>query len=180
MRDNFDLIAGAFCFGIGFVGIGYAMGSRRKLHDICDKIDRSIDELSDGIDVDLSDAVIKRAVNKAVETEVGVAVRYATNEAVKGVGKGIRDEVKSAVRASYSDVKQSVSQELERQVSRIDIQELKQDVVKKAKEDVAKKLDSHLDGILDDFNQNLGNVSKIYKSIAESMRVATGRSMGFS
>ena len=58
--------------------------------------------------------------------------------------------------------------------------ELKQDVVKKAKEDVAKKLDSHLDGILDDFNQNLGNVSKIYKSIAESMRVATGRSMGFS
>ena len=43
-----------------------------------------------------------------------------------------------------------------------------QEVVQKAKEQIAEKFDDKLDDLLEEFNGNLQNVGKIYKSIARS------------
>lgn len=57
---------------------------------------------------------------------------------------------------------------LRKNVAKIDEARLKREVVTKAKEQIAEKFDDKLDDILEEFNGNLQNVGKIYKSIAKS------------
>ena len=169
MKNNFEIIIGLTGFAAGLVGIGYAIGSRKRTNDICKKIDKSIDELSTDIEVDLSDTVINAAVEKAVERESEVAVKKAIKEIKYDLECDMRKEVRSEVISQSSDIKQSVSKEISRQVSNIRIDDMKTEVVEKAKQEVADRLDKNLDGILDKFNGDLTNISKIYKSIADAM-----------
>jgi len=57
---------------------------------------------------------------------------------------------------------------LRKNIAKIDEARLKREVVTKAKEQIAEKFDDKLDDILEEFNGNLQNVGKIYKSIAKS------------
>ena len=59
-----------------------------------------------------------------------------------------------------------MEEETAKKVAKIDISSLKKEVVKKAKEAVAEKFDDSLDEVLSEFKDNLGNVAKIYQSIA--------------
>ena len=59
MTINFDSIIGLGVLAVGFIGVGYAIGARKKMNDICDKIDSSIEEVSGNIKVDISDGVGK-------------------------------------------------------------------------------------------------------------------------
>ncbi len=61
-----------------------------------------------------------------------------------------------------------MTSEITKNVAKIDEDRLKRDVVAKAKQQIADKFDDKLDGLLEEFNGNLQNVSRIYKSIANS------------
>ena len=169
MNRNFDFAIGFFGFTAGLIGVGYAVSCHKKMNDICKRINKSIDDISNGIEVDLSKAVIDAAVKEAVERESDVAVKQAVKEIIYDMECNIRKEVKNAVIAQSSDIKKSVSAEITKQVSNIDIDDMKEEVVEKAKQQVAEKLDKNLDGILEKFNGDLTNISKIYKSIADVM-----------
>lgn len=152
----------------GMLGVGYAIGQKKKLDDISDKVDKSIEELSADIKVDLSDTFIKRAVDRAVDRETAFAVRRAVDKVVKDIEENIDRQVKNAVSVVYSDTRKAVVDETAKKVSQIDIQVLRNEVVKQAKDQVAQKFDGSLNGILEDFNRDLNHVSKIYQSIAQS------------
>lgn len=169
MRDNFSFVLGVGGVVVGLIGIGYALGARKKLNDICDRIDQSLDNLSDNMAVDIPQSMIDRAVEKAVDREVERQVGKAADRAVKEVTSDIRSEIKKSVNSSYSDVKTSVTDELKRQVGRVDIAEVKRDVINEAKDTAAKQFQDSLDDILEKFNNDLNNISLIYKSIANAI-----------
>ena len=87
---------------------------------------------------------------------------------MNGLKKEIGDQVSTAVKASYDSIADGVTSEIAKNVAKIDEARLKREVVTKAKEQIAEKFDDKLDDILDEFNGNLQNVGKIYKSIAKS------------
>ena len=169
MKNNFDMIVGLGGFIVGFIGIGYAIGARKRMNDICAKIDKSLDEISNGMEIDIPQSVIDKAVDKAVDREVGKAVEKAATTAANDVKQDIYKEVKQAVNESYSDVKASVTEELRRQVAKVDISEARREVIREAKETAADKFDSNLNDILEKFNGDLNNISFIYKSIANAI-----------
>ena len=154
-------------FGVG--AIGYSMYVTNKMNKLADKLDTTVDDLAKDVKVDVSDALVERAVDRAVEREVGVTVRKATAEITRDIKSDIRKEVKSSVESAYSDIKSSVSKEVERQVGNIDISSIRKEVVEKGKQAAMEKLDNSLDEILDKFNTDLHNVSRIYESIASRM-----------
>ena len=51
----------------------------------------------------------------------------------------------------------------------IDISDMEREIVSQAKEAVADKFDRKLDNLLEEYNENLQNVKKIYGSIAKSI-----------
>ena len=68
-KSYFDIAIGVVGLAASLLGIGYAIGQRKKLNDISEKIDRSVNELSSNINIDISEEVVNRAVTKAIERE---------------------------------------------------------------------------------------------------------------
>lgn len=154
-------------FGAG--AIVYAVYVDTKMNRLANKLDKTVDDLAGDIKVDVSEALVERAVDRAVEREVGITVRNATATVTKEIKADIRKEVKSSVESVYSDIKDRVTKEVERQVGNIDISSIRKEVVEKGKQAALEKLNSSLDDILNKFNDDLHNVSRIYESIANRM-----------
>ena len=154
---------------VGVAGIGYAFYTSYKMNKLCEKIDTTIDGISKDVHVDIPEAIIKRSVDKAVQNEVAYQVEQIAAKAVKEVKTDIHNQVKEAVETEHSDIRKEVSDKVAKEVANIDINALKRDVTEKAKRMIVDKFDGSLDGLLGDFNQNLNNMTKIYKSIADSI-----------
>ena len=167
-NSNLDLIVGIGVFVAGIFGVGYAIGTRSKVNRLCEKLDASIDNLSDDIQVDIPDKMVQRAVEAAVKKEVAAAVKLATDEVIASAERDIRKEVTAEVERQYTTISDGVTTEIATRVARIDEGKLRKEVVEKAKEQIADKFDDKLDDLLEEFNGNLQNVGKIYKSIAKS------------
>lgn len=164
--DGFVCVLGV---AVGLVGVGYAVGTHTKLAKIAEKLDCSIDELAGRTPVDIPDSMIERAVERAVAASVKEAVGKATDSIVADVKKTMHKQVNEAVESEYSNVKETVLDELVHAASKIDVRRVRSDVEKAAKEHALEKFDDRLDDILESFNNQLTNTSKIYTSIADAM-----------
>lgn len=162
MTNESKLIIGVLTVIGGVCYVGYL---HSKIDKLSSMIDVAVDDLSSKTQVNISDAVLDLAVQKAVDREVG----YISNRITRDLNLEIRTQVKHTVNASSSDIKNSVSAEIANQVKNIDISDMEREVVNKAKDAVAEKFDRKLDSLLDDFNDNLNNVRKIYSSIEKSI-----------
>lgn len=52
MRLNTDLLVGFGGVIVGLIGIGYVMGSQKKLNNVCGIVDKVIDDILDGVDIE--------------------------------------------------------------------------------------------------------------------------------
>lgn len=168
MRNEENLV-GSVLFILGVAALGYAMHVTSKMNKLCAKLDLSVDELSESIDISMPDAIVKEAVDRAADRAAYKAVQSATVTAVNQVRHDIQKEVKTAVDSAYADLRGKVEREISDQIGNIDISSIKRDVIKKAGEKAAEKFESDLEDILEKYNSDLNNVSKIYNSIAKSI-----------
>lgn len=159
------------CLGllIGLAGVGYALYTNYKMNKICNKIDTTIEDMDKDMSINIPDAIINKAVDRAVEKEVYVQVEEATTRAIKEIEVTMSTQIKSAIESEYSNIRKSVEDKLAKEVENIDIQALKKEVRDQAKLEVISRFNGNLDDLLEEFNGNLSNISKIYKSIADTM-----------
>lgn len=153
----------------GVVGIGYAIGTHTKLAKVSERLDKSIDELADGMEIDISEDLVNKAVEKAVQAEAERAVESATRESIATLKREIHSQVLTAVNNEYDSLKDSVLKEITTEAAKIDVSRVRRDVEKAAKEAALKKFDDNLDDILEKFNDSLDNTSRIYSSIREAI-----------
>jgi hypothetical protein len=133
-------------------------------------INASIDDISKDIAVDISDEIVDKAVTKAVNREVDKVVTRVSRGVTTYIQHDIHNQVKDSINESYSNIRESVSSEVARKVANLDMEVLKREVKEKARQLVVEKFNENLDSLLQDFNNNLTNVSKIYSSIADNMK----------
>lgn len=178
--SKYDGVVGLVGLAVGLVGIGYAMGTHSKMAKISENLDRSIDDLASHMPVNIPDDMIKRATEKAVAYEVKQAVNKTTDRVITEVQKDIHKQVSNAVEREYSNIKDTVLEELVTEAANIDAKRVREDVEKAAKERALEKFDTKLDYIVDDFKdkvdnyvndckENLAVVNKVYKSFADAM-----------
>lgn len=167
--NKFDGIVGLLGITAGLVGVGYALGTHSKMAKISENLDRSIEDLASRTPVDIPNDMIERAVEKAVAYEVKQAVNKTTDHIIVDVKRDIHKQVSDAVESEYSNIKDVVLKELTEEAAKIDVKRVRADVEKAAKEQALEKFDDNLDDILENFNDQLKNTSKIYTSIADTM-----------
>ena len=167
--NKYDGFVGLLGVTFGLVGIGYAWGTHSKMAKISEKLDQSIDDLAGKTPIDIPSSMIERAVEKAVSDQVKQAVGKATDDVIVAIKKDMRKQVSDAVEEEYSNVKETVLEELVSAASKIDVKRVRADVEKAAKDQALEKFDDNLDDILENFNDQLKNTSKIYTSIADTM-----------
>lgn len=167
--NKYDSFVGLLGVTVGLVGIGYGIGMHSKMAKISEKLDYSIEELASKTPVDIPAGMIERAVERAVAVEVKDAVKKATDEAVAAVKRDIHKQVSDAVESEYSNIKETVLEELITEASKIDAKRVRADVERAAKERALEKFDDNLDDILSKHNDELENITKIYKAIADTV-----------
>ena len=148
-------------------GVSYIGYLHSKINELSSMVQVAVDDLATKTEITISDDILDRAIQKAVDREVS----YISTRIVRDLNSEIRSEVKHSVDLSSVTIKSLASKEIEieRQVRNIDISDMEKEVVHRAKDAIAEKFDKKLDGILDDFNGQLQSVQKIYSSIAKSM-----------
>ena len=168
MSKNNDVVNFLVC-ATGLIGIGYAICAHTKLSKVSERLERSIDDLASDTEIDIPEDLVNKAVEKAVQTEARRAVERATTETIAALKKDIHAEVQKAVDKEYNTIKDSVLKELTASASKIDVSRVRREVEEAAKEAALEKFDNNLDDILESFNTNLENTSKIYSSIREAI-----------
>ena len=167
--SKFDNIVGLLGVAAGLIGVGYAIGANSKMAKISEKLDCSIEELADKTSVNIPDALIEKATEQAVAREVKNSVSKATDLAIADIKHDIHRQVSDAIESEYSNIKNTVLEEIIHEAAKIDVNRVRANVEKAAREHAIEKFDDNLDSILEDFNKQLNNTSKIYTSIADSM-----------
>lgn len=168
MTKSNDIIS--ILFGIvGLVGIGYAIGTHTKLAKVSERLDRSINDIADNMEFDIPEELISKAVDEAVNTEARKAVNRVTNETISELKRDVRSEVQRAIDKEYNNLKDTVLKEITVQASKIDVSRVRRSVEEAAEQAALDKFDDNLDDILEKFNDNLTNTSKIYSSIRETL-----------
>ena len=169
MNKKFDGIVGILGVAAGLVGVGYAIGMHTKMAKICEKLDRSIDELASNTPVDIPNDMIERAVEKAVAYEVKQVAGKATETIIADVKRDIHKQVSDAVEREYSNIKETVLEELVTEAAKIDAKRVRSDVERAAKKVALEKFEANLDDITDEYKDYLSSVSKIGRTFADAV-----------
>lgn len=128
-----------------------------------------VSEIAKNLSVDIPEKVLEEAVNRAAEEEARSAIYRINNKIIRSYEDDIRKEVQREVDRQKNNLKSDVKEELERKVKRIDIDDIRKEVIDEAKDKVARKFEHDLDDILDKHNDELDKITRIYSSIADKL-----------
>lgn len=154
---------------ISMIGsVGYGVYKQKQL-------EKAINKLSDtSVNLDLSDPIIKEIVDVTIKREVDWRMDAASTQAIAEVRSDMSKQIKTEVNKAYSDLRASVKEEMKRQVGKIDISEIRKEVIEEAKVTAAEKFKSDLDSIIektvDNYNAQIKQVTSIYESISNTLQ----------
>lgn len=145
---------------------------KEELTKVANMLGRTIEDLTDRteVDVEISDAIIKKAVDEAVKREANEQVKAATQRAIIEVKLDISSRIKQEIDNVYSDLRANVKEELDKQVADVDIRTIKKEVVeqatRKAKyefDDKLKEVLNRLDDKEDELDDRIKEIEDEYK-----------------
>lgn len=187
---NFEAFVGFGALAAGLIGMGYAIGTQRKMNQLSDRLNLSLSTIADQNEVYISDELIEEyvqaAVKNNVEKQVRSAITTASHSAANAVKSEMATQIREAVSHEYADMSKSVKKKLTEQVAAIDIYSLKHEIRDSAKKQVMEELDAEvckireaadekfndaIEEVVESVNAKLSNVTKIYEAIAKK---ATG------
>ena len=163
-----DIITGLILSGFAATII-YAVDCSRKMKTISDRLNMTVKDLVDGIEINVDEAFVNESVEKEVKKEVKYYVEKAANKAAGDIVISYKGEIKNVVEDEFEKQKDEVAKSLKRKIDDIDIRELKRDVIREAKADCANKLKKDLEEISDKYTDQIESMTSIYSTIASKI-----------
>lgn len=136
---------------LGLLGLGYGIAMHTKTAKISKRLDKSIDDLANNMNIDLPEEIVNKAIEKAVTAETKKAVEKATSDAMYDLKKDIRNKVSETVEKEYENIKSTVLAKTTEEAGKIDVARVQQVCI---------------DNILSKYNKDMENVSKFCTTMA--------------
>lgn len=152
------------------VSTGVGIWKQKKLED-------SIETLSKTVTVDVDDAYIHKIVEQAVDREVHDRVAIEAKAATAAIKSDMSKKIQKEINKAYSDLKSQVKEEMEKQVGRIDLDEIRKEIIAEGREEAKKQFKNDLDKIVELQNDNLKNINDIYANIADTLKGSKGTTL---
>ena len=156
-----EMLLGSLIIG----GVAYCAYSASKMNDMRKELFDKVGSLSDSVDVDISEALIEKAVDAAVKREADRKVSAATQKVVSNVTADIQSKVSSAVNDHYRDLKWDVEKELKRKVGTIDASGIRGDVLREAKKEAINSFKDDISEIRSDAKERYEDAGELKKKI---------------
>ena len=141
------------------------------------QLDASIEKLSETVTVDVDDAYIHKIVEKAVDKEVKERVVIEARSAVAAIRSDMAQKIQKEINKNYTDLKAQVKAEMEKQLGRIDLDDIRKEIIAEGREEAKKQFKNDLDKIVELQNDNLKNINDIYANIADTLKGNKGTTL---
>lgn len=160
------LAVGTMIVGAAVVAVGGAVLT--KTRELSKKFDKSVMDLEKTSEDEIKKELVETAVENAAKRKVDSYVDRVGDVVMASSKQEISDAVRKAVATAKIDMIDQVSERVSAEAALIDMDELKKSARDKAEKKILDKFDGNLDDLLGKFNENLGNVQRIYNGIAET------------
>lgn len=143
-----------------------------KMVKAANTLNAKIDDLVNNTVVDIPDAIIETATQRAVDKTAKEVASSAASKIAHEFDDDIRTAVNGAIAKEKESLRSEIKEEIKKKVGNIDISEAKEEVISEAKREVSDRLSNELDGIKAEYNKHLNDVKDIYSSIAKDIKSA--------
>lgn len=149
--------------------IGGVIYCGHTLHESRDLVDFAVQKIGDNVEVDVSDELIKAAIDRAAEQQIKRTVIAAAAKTGMDIADKTDTEVKKAVSECYDKISDGVADRLAKECEKLNRHEILEEIKSSAADKLAEKLDGNLDAITDEYSKNLNNMGKVYEALATKL-----------
>lgn len=136
---------------------------------IAKKVGVSVKDLKEASVKEIQQGIVESAVKEAAEDKVGVYIHTVRDDIIGDARNSLDREARKAVSEAEDLIRKEVEDKISKEASKIDMNELKKSARDKAEAKILEKFDGNLEDLLEKFNDNLGNIQKIYGGIADAI-----------
>lgn len=163
----------------GLVGLGFGLYSANKMKGVAKVVGVSVERLKEMTEVEVSDSLVKTAVNNKVDKVVTEMVSEASRTAVDAIKADmhatIRSEVDKAVSASSEKILEGVEERIEEQVRLgINVNDLSRRIEKRCEDKVMSQMSGILDRVTKMANDELSAKLSTYNDIGKIVKNVLG------
>ena len=113
-------------------------------------LNNAVEEVKTEVTAHVHDYLIEEAVKKAVDAKVDDILKAAKIESVKAAKDTISSTCSLAVNATWASMKNDISNELVAKAGKLDVDDIKEEAIRKLREKASRDVDEKLDQLLDD------------------------------
>lgn len=167
---DLDKVFSIACLGVSVTSLVMSIKTITKLNGFSKKIGMSIDDLTMKTHVDISDELVRKFTEKAVDKAAANAAKTVSEELRLDMYDILSTKVADAVSNQYNNVKDEVTKELRKKVSNISVSALKAQIIDEASKNIVEKLENQMDDIIAAQTDKLESMSKAYKEMGKFMK----------
>lgn len=139
-----------------------------KDHKTQKKIENAVEHIEKLSSDDIQEELIRKAVEKSADKRVDRYMANTEDAILRTARKDLEIQARNAVVNSATEIRESASQEIAKQVALLDIEQLKRRVCDQAEQHMLQKFDRCLDDSARKFQDQLENTRKIYEAVARA------------
>lgn len=165
-------------FGLAAIGsilyLGYSLYKSKKELKAAEKqyttdLQNAVEEVKTEVKASIHDELINKAVQKAVDEKVNSILAKGTDKAIESAKSRINSEISATIQSYWKTKKDSVSDDILVKVGKLDVDEIREEAVNKARDKAMTSIDSKIDDVIS------GMQEKADKRIEAAIKKAESR-----
>lgn len=149
--------------------------NEKQKKELADKIGTSVKRLEEMTEVEVTDAMLRQAIEKVVEKETVTQVKAAVSEITADHKADLRKKTTEAVADAKDKVEEDVEAELERKVRAVDIEAMIKRVEKKVASEAASKVDKGMNDLMSEYKNKIRVATDTFKTIESVFNSAASK-----
>ena len=144
-------------FGLAAIGsilyLGYSLYKSKKELKAAEKqyttdLQNAVEEVKTEVKASIHDELINKAIDKAVDEEVNSILAKGTDKAIESAKSRINSEISATIQSYWKTKKDSVSDDILVKVGKLDVDEIREEAVNKARDKAMTSIDSKIDDVI--------------------------------
>lgn len=144
-------------FGLAAIGsilyLGYSLYKSKKELKAAEKqyttdLQNAVEEVKTEVKESIHDELINKAVQKAVDEKVNSILAKGTDKAIESAKSRINSEISATIQSYWKTKKDSVSDDILVKVGKLDVDEIREEAVNKARDKAMTSIDSKIDDVI--------------------------------
>lgn len=144
-------------FGLAAIGsilyLGYSLYKSKKELKAAEKqyttdLQNAVEEVKEEVKGCVHDELINKAIDKAVDERVNDILSKGTDKAIESAKSRINSEISATIQSYWKTKKDSVSDDILVKVGKLDVDEIREEAVNKARDKAMTSIDSKIDDVI--------------------------------